>query len=102
MAKRGKGKSAQNVTQICGRIAVLIQQGNSLPTVPGSTMWDPTALAKWYASCAGLCALLTAAIGDSNVWKSTLTSWDPTKSDPATHTAMLGTLEAIQQYLGCP
>jgi hypothetical protein len=50
-----------------------------------------------------LSALLSAALGDANVWKSMLTGWDSTKGDDERlHTAMLGTLDAIQQSTGCP
>jgi hypothetical protein len=105
MAKRKPAKKAANApaapttASVCKTIADLIQRGNNLPVVPGSDMPDPTSLAQWYASCAGLSASLTALIGDSNVWKATLTGGNPGNDD---QTQMLGTLQAIQQFLNCP
>jgi hypothetical protein len=82
----------------------LIKIGNNPPIETGTeNTWDPRALANWYGRCAWLSALLSAALADANVWKSSLTSWDSTKGDDERfHTAMLGTLDAIQQCLGCP
>jgi hypothetical protein len=96
------GISSQDKAKICALVADLIAVGDDPPVVPGSTMWDPRQLAKWYARCAGLSALLSAAIGDSNVWKPILTGWDPSKRDDRQfHAAMLGTLDAIQEFIGC-
>jgi hypothetical protein len=96
--KAARAQAAPTAASICKTIADLVQRGNNLPVVPGSDMPDPTALAQWYASCAGLSASLTALIGDSNVWKATLSGGDPGKDD---QTEMLGTLQAIQQHLQC-
>jgi hypothetical protein len=80
-------------------VKALIAEGKAPPTLAGSNMWDPWALAKWYGGCRTLSALL----GKGNAWESLLCSWDSSKGDDrAFHIAMLGTLEAIAQYLATP
>src|SRR5271157_131843 len=93
--------SPQDKARICPLIVSLIRVGNNPPVITGSTMWIPKELAKWYADCAGLSALLSAALGDSNVWHSTLTGGDSMKDDPQFQHKVLGTLESIQQFLEC-
>lgn len=87
--------------RICALLADLIKIGADPPVTTGN-MWDSRQLAKWYARCAGLSAWLSASLGEANVWKSTLTSGDATKlNDRQFHTAMLGTLDAIQEFVEC-
>ena len=93
--------SPQDQARICPLLASLIRVGNNPPVIPGSTMWIPKELARWYAGCAGLGALLSAALSGSNPWQSTLSGGDPTKDDPQYQYKMLGTLESIQEFLAC-
>ncbi len=96
--------SSKDQEMICKLVADLISVGSNPPIETGTkNTWDPRELAKWYGRCAWLSALLSAALGDSNVWKSILTGWDSTKpADGEFHTVMLGTLDAIQHCIGCP
>jgi hypothetical protein len=91
------GLSPQAKTAISNLLAQLIKEGENPPTMIGSTMWDLRSLARWYGLCGALSSLLSNALGDSNVWKTMLTSWDSTKADDHNfHMMMLGTLDAIK------
>jgi hypothetical protein len=108
MAKTSKTEPKESAlphdkATICALVARLIAEGNVPAVVPGFTMWDPRILARWYATCAALSAMLTAELGPANVWKDILTSWTPSKGDDRQfHLAMLGTLDAIHDTLQCP
>jgi len=94
------GPSPQDKAKICKLAADLISEGENPPVMLGSKMWDPRKLAKWYGMCGLLSGMLSTALGDSNSWKTVLTSWDPTKGDdPAFHDAMLGTLDSIKETM---
>jgi hypothetical protein len=102
-AKSNKAKrismSADDNKKAAALVQALIAEGKSPPTLPGSTMWDPWALAKWYGGCRTLSTLL----GKDNAWESLLCSWDSSIADDrAFHIAMLGTLQAIAEYLATP
>jgi hypothetical protein len=89
--------SADDLKKAASLVKALIAEGIDPPTVPGSKMWDPLALAKWYGSC----RTVSSWLGKDNPWQSMLCSWDSSKGDDrAFHVAMLGTLQAIAQYLG--
>jgi len=95
----------QDKRRICELLAELISVGSNPPQDSSTKKptWDRGKLAEWYGECAWLSALLSAALGDANVWKSMLTSWDSAKPpDGYIHTDMLGTLRAIRRLVGCP
>jgi hypothetical protein len=96
MAKATDKPSAADLQKARKLVTALIAEGQNPPTLGGSNMWDPWALAAWYGNCRALSALL----GKGNVWETLLCSWDSDKADDrAFHTAMLGTLRAIEQNL---
>jgi hypothetical protein len=107
MAKTSKTEAKESAlphdkATICALVARLIAEGNAPTVVPGFTMWDPRALARWYATCAALSAMLSAELGSANVWKDNLTSWTLSKGDDRQfHLAMLGILDAIHNILKC-
>lgn len=93
--------SPEDQARICPLLESLIALGNNPPVIPGSTMWKPKELAKWYAASAGLSALLNAALGSTNPWQAILTGGDSTKDDDQFQHQLVGTLEVIQGFV-CP
>jgi hypothetical protein len=95
MAKVSGAMSAQTVAAAQKLVEELIAEGEKPPMLGGGYMWDPKALAAWYGRCCALGALL-----GKETWESKLCAWDSTKGDDTPfHTAMLGTLKGIAQYL---